>query len=65
MDHQPHDDPQLLTISEAARSLRISEGTVYRMLRDDELRPVKLRGCTRISGSDLAKLIADDEGDQY
>jgi excisionase family DNA binding protein len=55
--------PELLTIPEAAKSLRVSESTVYRLLRDDELIPVKLRGCTRISGTDLARLMEGGERD--
>jgi excisionase family DNA binding protein len=62
MTDQPHVDPRPLTIPEAAQYLQVSESTVYRMLRDDELRPVKLRGCTRISGNDLAKLFEDSQG---
>lgn len=55
----------LLTIPEAAERLRVSERTVYRMIRDRELRPVRIRGCTRIVGSHLAEVIDETEGGDH
>jgi excisionase family DNA binding protein len=58
--HEEH--ATLLTIPEVALRLRVSESTVYRMLHDDELASVKIRGCTRIACSNLSSLIEQDAG---
>lgn len=41
--------PFMLTVSEAAQVLRVSEKTVYRILRSGELESVRVRGQYRIS----------------
>ena len=38
------DQPELLTVSETARRLRVTEETVRRMLRDKRLQGVRLGG---------------------
>lgn len=49
------DDLGLLTKGEAARLLGISERTLDRMIADDELRAVRLRGRVRIHRADLER----------
>lgn len=43
----------LWTIPEAAEHLRISPRTVYRLVEDGELKLVKVRGGSRITGDSL------------
>jgi excisionase family DNA binding protein len=45
----------LLTIPEAAERLRVSERTIYRMIADGELEPLRFRGCTRIAASEIGE----------
>jgi excisionase family DNA binding protein len=48
---------QLLSVSDAARRLRISTRTVYRLISEGRVKAVKLRGATRVRESDLAALV--------
>ena len=41
--------PHLLRIKEAAEMLSVSLRTVWRMIADDELKAVRVRGCTRVT----------------
>ena len=50
--------PILLTVRETALTLRVSESTVHRMIRDSELGSVRIRGCTRIPGDEVAALLS-------
>jgi len=56
---------QLLTVKQAADRLCLSPRTIYRMINDDQLQAIKLRGATRIKDSALADLLdeRDPEGD--
>jgi excisionase family DNA binding protein len=57
----PHDaaaDLQLLTIAEAADSLRLSVRSVYRLLNNGELRSVRIGGRTFVTGEELRWLVA-------
>ncbi|MCP4607563.1 MAG: helix-turn-helix domain-containing protein [Planctomycetes bacterium] len=51
-------EDKLLTIDDVARSLKVSEATVYRLMREGEL-PVIKRGrkFTRIQESDLMAFV--------
>lgn len=46
----------LLTQTEAARYLRVSRSTVFRMCRDGELTPVYVRGLKRYRREDLERI---------
>jgi excisionase family DNA binding protein len=48
---------RLLTISEAAERLRVSRATIYRLVEDGELRPIRPRRHARIAEADLEALI--------
>ena len=39
----------LLTVDEAAAFLRVSRRTVYQLIADGVLRPIKIRSCTRFT----------------
>lgn len=45
--------PELLTIREAAIRLGISRDTIYRLVRSDDLRRVKVGAGTRITSSSI------------
>ena len=47
----------LLTIPETAQCLRVSVRTVFRLIQDGELKPVRIRGCTRLAASELAHVV--------
>jgi excisionase family DNA binding protein len=44
----------LVTVKTAATMLGVSERTVWRMISDQQLTPVRIRGCTRLSLSQVA-----------
>jgi excisionase family DNA binding protein len=52
------DTGQVYRISEVAAILRVSESTVYTLMRTGKLRTVKLARATRITGEALADLLA-------
>lgn len=49
--------PPLASISETQATLRVSRGTVNRMLKRGDLLAIKLGGATRISTASIRKLI--------
>jgi excisionase family DNA binding protein len=53
--------PALVTPAEAAKALRVSVGSIYRAIRDGEIRAAKLtdkkRGALRIPTSELQRLL--------
>ena len=53
--------PALLTPAESAQALRVSVGSIYRAVRDGEIRAVRLtdkkRGALRIPASELERLL--------
>lgn len=53
--------PALVTPAEAAQALRVSVGSIYRAVRDGEVRAVRLtdrkRGALRIPASEVEKLL--------
>ena len=53
--------PELVTPAEAARTLRMSVGSIYRAVRDGDIRAVELtdrkRGALRIPASELERLL--------
>ena len=50
-------DPDLLTISEVAETLRVSRTTIGRLVRDGELRCLRFRGSRRVPRADLSQFI--------
>jgi excisionase family DNA binding protein len=53
----PLTNVQLLKIRDAANIIAASRGTVYRLIQDGELTPVRVRGHLRIDARDLRDLI--------
>lgn len=51
---------KVYTIAEVAEYLKISEGTVYKLMRTGKLPTIKILGNTRIKESDLVKLVHKD-----
>jgi len=51
---------RLLTIEATAERLSVSTRTVYRLVADGKLGPVKVRGCTRLRESSVAALSGSD-----
>jgi excisionase family DNA binding protein len=49
---------RLLTVADVADRLSVSRRTVYRLIDNDDLRTVRLRGCARIRESALSELLA-------
>ncbi len=53
-----HSKDDLLTVKEAAKMLKVSEPTIWRLLKEGKLRRVKLgTKTTRIIKTDIEKLI--------
>ena len=50
----------LLTIKEAAAALRVSESTIYRLMKTGALPTVKVGGSTRIKQEDVESLLVTD-----
>ncbi len=48
---------KVYTIAEVAEYLKISEGTVYKLMRTGKLPTIKILGNTRIKESELIKLL--------
>jgi excisionase family DNA binding protein len=51
-------DQLLFTTEEAAELLRVGRTTVYALIRSDELRPVHIGRCCRISRGELDRYVA-------
>jgi excisionase family DNA binding protein len=56
--------PRLATPVEAARTLNVSRGTIYRMAADGQLPTVRVRGSIRVPVRELERLCAGDEPKQ-
>jgi excisionase family DNA binding protein len=48
---------ELLTVSEVANELRISSPTVYRLIREHQLKAHKFRGSYRVERRELEKYL--------
>jgi excisionase family DNA binding protein len=55
---------QLLTIPETADRLRVSSRTIYRMVNAGDLNTVKVRRCTRVKESSLARYLHELDLDE-
>lgn len=58
----PRTAPAAFSVPRAAEYLDVSEPTVWRLLRDNELTRVKLRGLTRVTQADCDALLARGAG---
>ncbi|WP_141564435.1 helix-turn-helix domain-containing protein [Mycolicibacterium palauense] len=58
MNETPEQQPQLLTIREAAEALRVCEATLYGMMRRGELVTVKFGRRTLIERQEISRVIA-------
>jgi excisionase family DNA binding protein len=47
------------TVIEAAQHLRVSRCALYKLIRDESIRPVKIGSRTIIPGSELKRFVAD------
>ncbi len=47
----------LYTTAEACKQLKISRSTLYRLISDGEIEPIKLRNCCRFSEANLNKYL--------
>lgn len=52
-----HSDTHLYTLSEAVELLRVSRGSVYRLIRSGQLEVVKIGGRTLVRDAELHRLI--------
>ena len=50
---------QLLTVNEVARELRVSNMTIYRLIKSGEIRAIRVGKNYRIRESDVNKYLAD------
>lgn len=48
----------LMSIPEVARALNVSRQTVYRLIEDGQLIPVKVRGAVRLNPGEVSALVA-------
>lgn len=48
---------RLLTVQEAAQTLSVSERTFWRMVKEKEIRVVKIRNCLRIDPADIRRYV--------
>jgi len=51
--------PTLLTVSEAAKELRISKWTLYQLIRSDQLKTLTIASRRLIASDDLATFIKE------
>jgi excisionase family DNA binding protein len=49
---------KVLTVREIAERLKVCDETVYRMIREKELKAVKIRGNIRVKEEELEALLA-------
>jgi len=47
----------LYTTAEACKQLNISRSTLYRLISDGEIEPIKIRNCCRFSETSLKKYL--------
>lgn len=47
----------LLTFQDLAAALQVSESTVFRLVREGEIVPIKIRGLTRFDVKDVQRFI--------
>ena len=57
--------PDMLTVAEIAKILRVSEKTIYKMIRDGSLCYIRARGSIRIPSSEIAALIYQKSEEDY
>jgi excisionase family DNA binding protein len=53
---------KLLTVKEVADQLQVCDETVYRMIRQKELKAVKVRGRIRVTSAAVEEYIKEQEG---
>jgi excisionase family DNA binding protein len=56
--------PELLTVRQVAEILGVSLGFIWKLARQGDLRPVRLRGCTRWRRADILRFIDSLPTDQ-
>jgi excisionase family DNA binding protein len=54
-----HREPLVLTVPEAATELRLSRATVYRLIKEDGLPAIQLRGKLRVPYRALQQWVED------
>jgi len=57
--------PLLLTIPEAAQSLRVSRSTIYRLINDGLLDTIRIRSRLRIRPSDIDRFLLLQQRHQH
>ncbi len=50
--------PKVLTISEVSEILKVSRSTVYRIIKENDLKAIKVRKTIRVKPSDLEEYLA-------
>ena len=53
MDQASEENPRLLTVSEVATALRVSNMTVYRLVSAGELPALRIGRCVRLRSEDV------------
>ncbi len=49
--------PQLLTVEDVAKILQVKDWTVYRLVKDKELKSIKVRGSIRFRPDDVKEYL--------
>ena len=61
MTHDEHmektDAGKLIRVDEAAGRLAVSKRTIWRMIADGQLTPVRIRSCTRLLQAQVARFL--------
>ena len=57
MNNHGEQNKILVKVSEAAKLLGVSSRTVWRMIADKELNPVRFRHCTRLALTEVMAII--------
>lgn len=50
--------PSVLTIAEVSEILKVSRTTVYRIIKENELKAIKVRKTMRVKASDLEEYLS-------
>lgn len=50
--------PSVLTIAEVSEILKVSRTTVYRIIKENELKAIKVRKTIRVKASDLEEYLS-------